>query len=67
MTIQVPTEVSTADLAAFCATLERVCIETVEQGKMTKDLSLLISKDAPWQTTQEFLASIDENLKQAMA
>ena len=55
-----------AELAAFCATLERVCIETVEQGKMTKDLSLLISKDAPWQTTQEFLNSIDENLKKAM-
>jgi isocitrate dehydrogenase len=55
------------ELAAFCATLERVCIETVEQGKMTKDLSLLISKDAPWQTTQDFLGSIDENLKKAMA
>ena len=55
------------ELAKFCATLERVCIETVEQGKMTKDLSLLISKDAPYQTTQEFLASIDENLKKAMA
>ena len=58
---------SNAELAAFCATLERVCIETVEAGKMTKDLSLLISKDAPWQTTQEFLASIDENLKKVMA
>ena len=56
-----------AELAAFCETLERVCIETVEQGKMTKDLAILISKDAPWQTTQEFLASIDENLKKAMA
>jgi isocitrate dehydrogenase len=56
-----------AELAAFCDTLERVCIETVEQGKMTKDLSLLISKDAPFQSTQEFLASIDENLKKAMA
>jgi len=56
-----------AELAKFCDTLERVCIETVEQGKMTKDLSLLISKDAPYQTTQEFLASIDENLKKAMA
>lgn len=55
------------ELADFCATLERICIETVEQGKMTKDLSLLISKDAPYQTTQEFLASIDENLKKAMA
>jgi isocitrate dehydrogenase len=56
-----------ADLAKFCDTLERICIETVEQGKMTKDLSLLISKDAPYQSTQEFLASIDENLKKAMA
>jgi len=56
-----------AELAAFCATLERVCIDTVEEGKMTKDLALLISKTAPWQTTQEFLASIDENLKKAMA
>ncbi len=56
-----------AELATFCATLERICIETVEQGKMTKDLSLLISKDAPYQSTQEFLVSIDENLKKAMA
>ncbi len=55
------------ELAKFCSTLERVCIETVESGKMTKDLALLISKDAPWQNTQEFLASIDENLKKAMA
>ena len=56
-----------AELAAFCDTLERICIETVEQGKMTKDLAILISRDAPWQTTQDFLASIDENLKKAMA
>ena len=55
------------ELSQFCDTLERVCIETVEQGKMTKDLSLLISENAPWQTTQEFLNSIDENLKKAMA
>ena len=55
------------ELMQFCDTLERVCVETVEQGKMTKDLSLLISEDAPWQTTQEFLNSIDENLKKAMA
>ena len=51
----------------FAKTLERVCVETVEEGKMTKDLALLISRDAPWQTTQEFLASIDENLHKAMA
>ena len=54
-------------LAEFAEKLEKVCIETVEQGKMTKDLALLISNDAPWQTTEEFLASIDENLKKAMA
>ncbi|MFZ2228139.1 MAG: NADP-dependent isocitrate dehydrogenase [Candidatus Nanopelagicaceae bacterium] len=55
------------ELARFATTLERVCVETVESGKMTKDLAILISPDAPWQTTQEFLASIDENLQKAMA
>ncbi len=57
---------NTPEVTAFAQTLERVCIETVEEGKMTKDLALLISKDQPWQTTQEFLASIDENLQKAM-
>ncbi len=56
-----------AELATFCATLERICIQTVEEGKMTKDLAMLISKDSPYQSTQEFLASIDENLKKVMA
>ncbi|MEI7641588.1 MAG: NADP-dependent isocitrate dehydrogenase [Streptomycetaceae bacterium] len=56
----------TPAVGEFAKTLERVCIETVESGKMTKDLALLISKDAPWQNTQEFLASIDDNLKKAM-
>jgi isocitrate dehydrogenase len=55
------------ELAKFATTLERVCIETVESGKMTKDLAILISPEAPWQTTQEFLASIDQNLQKAMA
>ncbi|CAB4700292.1 MAG: NADP-dependent isocitrate dehydrogenase [Actinobacteria bacterium] len=50
-------------LAEFASTLEKVCIETVESGKMTKDLALLISKDSPWLNTQDFLAAIDENLK----
>ena len=54
-------------LAEFATSLEKVCIQTVESGKMTKDLALLISPEAPWQTTQEFLASIDENLKKVMA
>ncbi|CAB4580963.1 unannotated protein [freshwater metagenome] len=58
---------NTPELAKFAATLERVCIETVESGKMTKDLAILISPDAPWETTQEFLASIDANLQKAMA
>ncbi|MFM8671961.1 MAG: NADP-dependent isocitrate dehydrogenase [Candidatus Nanopelagicus sp.] len=58
---------NTPKVAQFAATLERVCIETVESGKMTKDLALLISNDAPWLNTQEFLSAIDENLKKAMA
>ncbi|MBM3668483.1 MAG: NADP-dependent isocitrate dehydrogenase [Actinobacteria bacterium] len=56
----------TPDVTAFAQTLERVCIETVEEGKMTKDLALLIGPDQPWQTTQDFLASIDANLQKAM-
>ena len=56
----------TPEVSAFAQTLERVCIETVEEGKMTKDLALLVGPEQPWQTTQEFLASIDENLQKAM-
>ncbi|MPR00265.1 NADP-dependent isocitrate dehydrogenase [Modestobacter sp. I12A-02628] len=55
------------EVTAFAETLERVCIETVESGQMTKDLALLISKDAPWLSTQDFLAAIDANLQKAMA
>ncbi|MCZ2806412.1 NADP-dependent isocitrate dehydrogenase [Modestobacter sp. VKM Ac-2983] len=57
----------TPEVTRFAETLERVCIETVEGGQMTKDLALLISKDAPWLTTQDFLAAIDSNLQKAMA
>jgi isocitrate dehydrogenase len=57
---------NTPDVGNFASALERVCIETVESGKMTKDLALLISNDAPWLNTQEFLAAIDENLQHAM-
>jgi len=57
----------TPEVSEFAQTLERVCIETVESGAMTKDLALLVGPDQPWQTTQEFLASIDENLQKAMA
>jgi isocitrate dehydrogenase len=56
----------TPDVSAFADTLERVCVETVESGKMTKDLALLVGADQEFQTTQEFLASIDENLKKEM-
>jgi isocitrate dehydrogenase len=56
----------TPEVTEFAQTLERVCIETVESGKMTKDLALLVGPDQPFQTTQEFLASIDENLQAAM-
>jgi isocitrate dehydrogenase len=58
---------NTPEVANFAKSLEQVCIETVESGKMTKDLALLISNDAPWLNTQEFLAAIDENLKKKQA
>jgi isocitrate dehydrogenase len=57
----------TPDVTAFAETLEKVCIETVEAGFMTKDLAVLIGKDQPWLTTEDFLAKLDENLKKAMA
>jgi len=56
----------TPEVTQFAETLERVCVETVESGKMTKDLALLISKDAPYLSTEEFLAALDENLNAAM-
>jgi isocitrate dehydrogenase len=57
---------ATPEVTAFAQTLERVCVETVEEGKMTKDLAMLVGADQPWQTTQGFLASIDENLQRAV-
>jgi isocitrate dehydrogenase len=57
----------TPAVGEFAETLERVCVETVESGAMTKDLALLIGGDQPWQTTEEFLATIDENLRRATA
>lgn len=55
-----------AELKRFADTLERVCIQTVESGYMTKDLSLLIGPDQPWLSTTGFLDKIDENLQKAM-
>jgi isocitrate dehydrogenase len=55
------------ELAKFSATLEKVCVDTVEAGFMTKDLALLVGPDQKWLTTTGFLDKIDENLKKAMA
>lgn len=57
----------TPEVTQFAETLERVCIETVEGGQMTKDLALLISRDAPWLTTDEFMNALDENLARKLA
>ncbi|MGQ0456951.1 MAG: NADP-dependent isocitrate dehydrogenase [Hyphomicrobium sp.] len=54
-------------LATFAATLEKVCIATVESGFMTKDLALLVGPEQKWLTTTGFLDKVDENLKAAMA
>ncbi|MCK0198844.1 NADP-dependent isocitrate dehydrogenase [Ancylobacter sp. 6x-1] len=56
-----------ADLAAFAATLEKVCIDTVESGYMTKDLALLVGADQKWLSTTGFLDKISENLSKALA
>jgi isocitrate dehydrogenase len=57
----------TPEVTKFAETLERVCIETVESGKMTKDLALLISREQAYLTTEDFLAAINENLQKAMS
>src|ERR1700743_1382060 len=54
-------------LAKFAHTMEEVCVDTVEQGFMTKDLALLVGPDQKWLTTEGFLDKVDENLKKAMA
>ena len=57
---------NTPNVAEFAATLEKVCIQTVERGQMTKDLALLISKEQAFLTTDQFLDALDNNLKAAM-
>ncbi|MBX9662383.1 NADP-dependent isocitrate dehydrogenase [Novosphingobium sp.] len=57
----------TPEVVKFAETLERVCIETVESGKMTKDLAILIGPNQPWMTTEKFFEAIVENLEAAMA
>jgi len=56
----------TPEVVKFSETLERVCIEAVESGKMTKDLALLVGPDQSWQTTQQFLDELDGRLKAKM-
>ncbi len=56
-----------ADLAKFSATLEKVCVDTVEAGFMTKDLALLVGPDQKWLTTSGFLEKVAENLEAEMA
>ncbi len=57
----------TPDVVQFAEALEQVCVESVESGKMTKDLAILIGPDQEWQTTQEFLATLDANLQKKLA
>nr|WP_298928646.1 NADP-dependent isocitrate dehydrogenase [uncultured Erythrobacter sp.] len=57
---------NTPDVVKFAETLERVCIETVEKGSMTKDLALLIGPGQNWQTTEQFFESIVQNLEEEM-
>jgi isocitrate dehydrogenase len=54
-------------LAKFAATLEKVCVDTVEAGYMTKDLALLVGPDQKWLSTSGFLDKVDANLKNAMS
>ena len=56
----------TPKVTQFAETLERVCVETVEEGKMTKDLAILIGPDQPWMTTEQFFEAVRANLDKAM-
>src|SRR5882724_8864410 len=58
---------NTPDVAAFADALEKVCVATVESGKMTKDLAILIDPKHPFLNTEDFLATLDANLKAEMA
>jgi len=57
---------NTPEVSAFAETLERVCIDTVQDGRMTKDLALLVGAGTPFLTTEEFLAALDEGLRSAI-
>jgi isocitrate dehydrogenase len=57
----------TPEVVRFAETLERVCVETVEGGQMTKDLAILVGPEQPWMTTEQFFAAVVNNLEAAMA
>jgi isocitrate dehydrogenase len=57
----------TPEVTRFAEALEQVCVETVEGGQMTKDLALLISREAPWLSTDEFMTALEENLARKLA
>ena len=57
----------TPEVVRFAETLERVCVETVESGKMTKDLAILVGPDQAWMTTEQFFEAVRVNLESAMA
>ena len=57
----------TPDVVRFAETLEKVCVDTVESGQMTKDLAILVGPDQPWMTTEQFFDAIVKNLETAMA
>ena len=57
----------TPEVVRFAENLEKVCIDTVESGDMTRDLAILIRADHPWLTTNQFLDKLDTNLQKAMA
>ena len=59
-------EVITPEVVRFAETLEKVCVDAVEAGFMTKDLAILIGPDQPWLTTNQFLEKLNEGLKKAM-
>jgi isocitrate dehydrogenase len=56
----------TKEVDTFAKNLEKVCIDTIESGYMTKDLALLVSSDQPWLSTQEFLEKINQNFQKIM-
>jgi isocitrate dehydrogenase len=58
---------NTPEVTRFGETLEEICVKTVESGRMTKDLAILVGPEQPWMNTQDFLSKLDSNLQAAMA